>query len=24
MGAEYHHLSSLQPQEMLDRLGKHL
>jgi magnesium chelatase subunit D len=24
MGAEYHHLSSFQPQEMLDRLGKHL
>jgi magnesium chelatase subunit D len=24
MGAEYHHLSSFQPREMLDRLGKHL
>lgn len=24
MGAEYHRLSSFQPQEMLDRLGKHL
>jgi len=24
MGADYYHLSSLQPQEMLDRLGKHL
>ena len=24
MGAEYHHLASFQPREMLDRLGKHL
>ncbi len=24
MGADYHHLSSLQPQDMLDRLNKHL